>query len=111
MPSRTLRSDSTKRESKPPVMLNYNKLGGNLAAENLTIDEVEMKLCGSTGDSNCELHIAEADAPLCLNWTVDGWIHLANEKARDPDLLTWDQAMQDCPNLKEWMAAIAKEIR
>ena len=111
MPTRTLRSNSTKRESKPPTVLNYDKLGGNLATENLTIDEVEMKLCGNLGNSNYKLYIAEADAPLYLNWTADGWIYLANKKAKDPDLLTWDQAMRDYPNLKEWMAAIAKEIR
>ena len=70
-----------------------------------------MKLCGNLGNSNYKLYIAEADAPLHLNWTADGWIYLENEKAKDPDLLTWDQAMRDYPNLKEWMATIAKEIR
>ena len=81
-PPELVEAISTRRESKPLMALNYDKLGGNLAAENLAIDEVEMKLCGNIGDSNHKIFIAETDAPLCLNWTADGWIYLANKKAR-----------------------------
>ena len=49
-----------------------------------------------------------------MQHTANGWIYLANSKSKkscDPDVLTWDQAMRDYPNLEGWMAAMAKEIR
>ena len=95
-----------KRQAKSPEVLNYDSLGGNLAQA-----ETELRLCGQPGESEFSLYVAENNDPLFLNWTGDGWIFLANKKAKDPDLLTWDQAMRDFPNLDRWLAAVAKEIK
>ena len=68
-----------------------------------------MRIAGNIGGDHC-LCIADGE-PLCKQHLAHGWIHLANEKSRNPDILTWDQAMKDCPNLKGWLVAIAEEIR
>ena len=65
--------------------------------------------CQKQQQSDCRLLLGEAEEPLHMHLSADGWICLANKKS-DPDSLTWDQAMRDCPDLQAWMAAIAKEI-
>ena len=75
-----------------------------------TADEEEIKLVGNLHDPDYRLYLGETEEPLYMHLGPDGWIYLANKKKSDPDLLSWDQAMRDYPNLKAWMEAIAKEI-
>ena len=120
-----------KRVRKQPDILNYDKLGGNLAelpaelpmkelpVDNLTVEHIasQCKVYFAAYGIDCEIEAKlSPETVACLAKLDELPPHQFAQvfkaaKKKNPDILSYNKAMRDYENLKEWLAAALKEIR
>ena len=121
----TGRSEPTlrfKRERKPPSILNYDALGGNIADSgglSLDLNLPEMGFAfkavfhdfPTLGDAeNAFVPICQAfEEEISEMYNIEIEIYKASKK-KDPDTLSFDAAMRDYPNIRAWLESALKEI-
>ena len=133
MPTRSSKSfeEQPKCIQKQPEQLNYKMFGGSLAAlletvqtegplvEDLTIQHIAnhcsvfLALYGIDCEVDCALSVETINCFQKLNELMPHQFAQVFKaaKKKNPDILSYDEAMCDYKNLKDWLAAALKEIK